>query len=85
MNQKEVKVTLHSSENSRTIRKTNTIVDGIIDKFVDRAEMGKKKYGTDMDRGDLSLYEWIENFQEELHDAILYLEKIKVIIGGNKK
>jgi hypothetical protein len=39
--------------------------------------MGKKKYGTDLDRTDLSLVEWIEHAKQEHMDAILYLEKIK--------
>lgn len=68
--------------NSRTILKTDSIVDSVIDSFVDRSRIGKHKYGTDLDRNDLSLYEWIEHMQMELQDAILYLEKIKKVIGG---
>jgi len=45
--------------------------------FVEREERGVKKYGTTMDRNDLSLDEWIEHMKQELMDAILYLEKIK--------
>lgn len=39
--------------------------------------MGKKKYGTDLDRTDLSILEWIQHVQEEHMDVILYLEKLK--------
>jgi hypothetical protein len=67
---------------SRTILKTDSIVDSVIDSFVNRASIGKQKYGTDLDRNDLSLYNWIEHMQMELQDAILYLEKIKKVIGG---
>ena len=67
---------------SRTILKTDSIVDSVIDSFVNRASIGKQKYGTDLDRNDLSLYEWIEHMQMELQDAILYLEKIKRVVGG---
>ena len=49
----------------------------MIDKFIERAEFGMKKYGTNLDRKDLSLLEWIQHAQEEHMDAILYLEKIK--------
>ncbi len=49
----------------------------IIDKFTQRSEMGKKKYGTDLDRTDLSTLEWINHAQEELMDGILYLEKLR--------
>ncbi len=69
-------------DSSRTILKTDSIVDSVIDSFVNRASIGKQKYGTDLDRSDLSLYEWIEHMQMELQDAILYLEKIKRVVGG---
>ena len=38
---------------------------------------GKEKYGTDLDRQDLSLLDWIEHAKQEHMDAILYLEKLK--------
>jgi hypothetical protein len=74
---KETKFIAFDNQNSRKILKTDTIVDSVIDSFVNRASIGKQKYGTDLDRNDLSLYEWIEHMQTELQDAILYLEKIK--------
>ena len=55
----------------------DSIVASIIKQFEDRSAMGKKKYGTDLDRTDLSLIEWIEHAKQEHMDAILYLEKIK--------
>jgi hypothetical protein len=55
----------------------DSIVASIIKQFEDRSAMGKKKYGTDLDRTDLSLVEWIEHAKQEHMDAILYLEKIK--------
>jgi hypothetical protein len=55
----------------------DSIVKSVIEKFVSRAEFGKKKYGTDLDRTDLSLLDWIQHAQEEHMDAILYLEKLK--------
>ena len=55
----------------------DSIVASIIKQFEDRSVMGKKKYGTDLDRTDLSLVEWIEHAKQEHMDAILYLEKIK--------
>jgi hypothetical protein len=65
------------SLNSRTIKKTDSIVDSIIDQFVERAAFGKAKYNTDLDREDLSVLEWIEHAKQEHMDAILYLEKLK--------
>jgi len=55
----------------------DTIVQSIIEKFVDRAEKGEKKYNTTLDRQDLSILQWIEHSQDELMDGILYLEKLK--------
>uniref|UniRef100_A0A6C0I6H9 Uncharacterized protein n=1 Tax=viral metagenome TaxID=1070528 RepID=A0A6C0I6H9_9ZZZZ len=60
--------------------KPDTIVTSVINKFIERSKMGKDKYGTDLDRTDLSLYDWILHAQEEHMDAILYLEKIKKLI-----
>jgi len=65
------------SLNTRTIKKTDSIVDSIIDQFVTRAAFGKEKYNTDLDREDLSILEWIEHAKQEHMDAILYLEKLK--------
>jgi hypothetical protein len=65
------------SLNTRTIKKTDSIVDSIIDQFVKRAAFGKEKYNTDLDREDLSILEWIEHAKQEHMDAILYLEKLK--------
>jgi hypothetical protein len=65
------------SLNTRTIKKTDSIVDSIIDQFVERAAFGKAKYNTDLDREDLSVLEWIEHAKQEHMDAILYLEKLK--------
>jgi len=68
--------------NLRAIHKTDSIVDSIIDQFVERARMGKAKYGTDLDRDDLDILEWIEHAKQEHMDAILYLEKIKQTLKG---
>ena len=55
----------------------DSIVTAVIEKFKARAAVGKAKYGTDLDRKDLSILEWIQHAQEEHMDAILYLEKLK--------
>ena len=55
----------------------DSVVTAIIAKFQKRAEAGKRKYGTDLDRTDLSILDWIQHAQEEHMDAILYLEKLK--------
>ena len=57
--------------------KVDTIVKTIIARFKTRAVFGKKKYGTDLDRTDLNLSDWLQHLQDELHDAYLYSEKLK--------
>jgi len=55
----------------------DSIVSSIIKQFEERSAVGKAKYGTDLDRTDLTLLEWIEHAKQEHMDAILYLEKLK--------
>jgi hypothetical protein len=62
-------------EGVRTIPTTDSIVDSVIDKFVERAQVGIKKYGTNLDRNDLSLEQWLEHSIEEQLDNILYLQR----------
>ena len=53
------------------------IVKSVIDKFMERSEVGQKKYGTTLERNNLPFLSWVTHMQEELMDAILYLEKLK--------
>jgi hypothetical protein len=53
----------------------DSIVRSVIDKFINRAEFGKQKYGTDLDRTDLDLEDYLQHALEEHMDAILYLTK----------
>lgn len=63
----------------------DTIVQSVIQKFIERSKMGKEKYGTDLDRTDLKTKDWIQHAQEELMDGILYLEKLKQTINETKE
>lgn len=62
--------------------KLDSIVSCVISKFESRARLGKEKYKTDLDRKDLNTIDWINHSQEELMDAILYLEKLKKELSG---
>jgi hypothetical protein len=57
--------------------KLDSIVESVISKYKDRANVGFTKYGTNLDRTDLNTKEWAEHLQQELMDAVLYLEKFK--------
>ena len=59
----------------------DSIVTSVIVQFTKRAEFGKKKYGTDLDREDLSFQDFVKHMKEELMDAILYLEKLEKLYG----
>ena len=45
-------------------------------KITQRAQIGKKKYGTTMDRKDLTKLQWLKHAQEEAMDLAVYLEKL---------
>jgi hypothetical protein len=57
--------------------KLDSIVTSVIKQFEERSIKGKEKYGTDLDREDLALIDWIEHAKQEHMDAILYLEKLR--------
>lgn len=57
----------------------DTIVASVIEKFRKRSNIGVAKYGTTLDREDLSMIAWLNHAQEEHMDAILYLEKVRKI------
>ncbi len=56
---------------------TDAITEAVVVQLRTRAEKGKEKYGTTMERDDLTFIEWIQHLQEELMDAVVYIEKIK--------
>lgn len=49
----------------------------IIKRMSQRADDGIKKYGSTMAHSKKSFVAWIDDTQEELWDAIVYLEKLK--------
>ena len=56
---------------------TDAITEAVVVQLRTRAEKGKEKYGTTMERNDLTLLEWLQHLQEELMDAAVYVEKLK--------
>lgn len=67
-----------------TDKEIDSVVMSVLHKFVERSQFGKQKYGTDLDRTDLSVLDWIRHAQEEHMDAILYLEKLAQITKQNR-
>jgi hypothetical protein len=64
-------------ELANKINNLDSIVFKVINKIVDRADIGFKKYKTNMDRKDLTIIQWIDHSIEEKMDDIIYMEKIK--------
>jgi hypothetical protein len=69
---------------NRTIEKTDSIVDSVIDEHIKRAKLGKEKYGQTLDRTDLSVIEYLQHAKEEAMDLALYLEKTIQMLQGKK-
>jgi hypothetical protein len=57
------------------------VVAAIIKRANDRSNQGLDDYGGTMADADKHLLEWIDDAQEELWDTIVYLEKIKLVVG----
>jgi hypothetical protein len=62
----------------------DSIVQSVVEQFIRRAQFGKQKYGTDLDRNDLSMDEWLQHAQEEAMDFILYITKVRSELSGKK-
>ena len=57
----------------------SNILTLVIEDMRKREAAGLAKYGTTMDRTDLSTNDWLVHMREELMDAILYLKKLEQI------
>ena len=55
------------------------MIQRIIDRMAKRADKGIKKYGSTMAHSQKSFHAWVDDAQEELWDAIVYLEKLKTL------
>ena len=53
------------------------VVERVVDKFVMRSDVGFAKYGVTLADDKSNLFEWVNHLQEELMDAVLYLQKLK--------
>jgi hypothetical protein len=53
------------------------VVERVVDKFVSRSDIGFAKYGVTLEDDKSNLFVWINHLQEELMDAVLYMQKLK--------
>jgi hypothetical protein len=63
----------------------SNLLNQLISEFQSREESGFKKYGTTMDRTDLSLSEWVQHALEEAMDLTQYLYKIKQQLNDTQR
>ena len=54
----------------------SSIEEQVCFKILKRSDVGKKKYGTTMERNDLTKLEWLKHAQEEAMDIAVYLQKL---------
>ena len=63
--------------NKKEIKFREPVVERVVDKFIDRSDVGFKKYKVTLEDDHSDLFAWINHLQEELMDATLYLQKLK--------
>ena len=63
--------------NKKEIKFRDPVVERVVDKFIDRSDVGFKKYKVTLEDDHSNMFAWINHLQEELMDATLYLQKLK--------
>jgi hypothetical protein len=53
------------------------VVQSVVNKFVDRSDVGFAKYGKTLRDDQSDVFTWLNHLQEELMDATLYLQRLK--------
>ncbi len=56
----------------------------VINKIIGRSETGFKKYGVTLKDDPADLDDWLNHLQEELMDAVNYIERARYEINKNK-
>ena len=55
------------------------VVERVVNKFVSRSDIGFAKYGVTLEKDPSEIFAWLNHLQEELMDAVLYLQKAKEV------
>ncbi len=58
------------------------IIERVINKIKARSDVGYKKYGVTLKDDDQPLDIWLTHIQEELMDAVNYIEKAKEVFSN---
>ena len=71
----------------KEIKFRDPVVERVVDKFVSRSDVGYKKYGTTLHEERTTkvkgLLKYLQDIQEELMDAVLYIQTAREEIEDN--
>ena len=56
------------------------VIKSVVKKFINRSDVGYKKYGVTLHKDNQPLDTWLQHIQEELMDAVNYIEKTRRVI-----
>jgi hypothetical protein len=59
------------------------IIKQVVEKFVSRSNVGFEKYGVTLQDDKSDLDTWLNHLQEELMDAVNYIEKLRTTMKQN--
>ena len=81
-------ITEHSRKmTKKEIKFRDPVVERVVDKFVSRSDVGFKKYGTTLHEERTQkikgLLKYLNDIQEELMDAVLYIQTAREEIEDN--
>jgi len=78
---------MNSKHASKRIVFRDPVVERVVDKFVARSDVGFEKYGRTLDTeragGYKDLFGYLNDIQEELMDAILYIQAAREELNEN--
>ena len=75
--------------NTKEVEFRDPVVERVVDRFIERSDVGYAKYGTTLHEERTTkmkdLLKYLNDIQEELMDAVLYLQTAKEEIEDAKK
>ena len=76
-----------TNEKTKFVTFRDPVVERVVDKFVSRSDVGYAKYGTTLDEERTTklkgLSKYLQDIQEELMDAVLYIQTAREEIEDN--
>ena len=90
MNSKYLDSSIDDQEtNTKKVEFRDPVVERVVDRFIERSDVGYAKYGTTLHEERTTkmkdLLKYLNDIQEELMDAVLYLQTVKEEIEDEKK